>query len=132
MDAHFGSWDMQVPLLLPKSAAQTETLDSDIEERCLVCVRFIITFQQCLPTTYIYSDISLITDLLPCPKYLIKPYNAIFLKSPGSKDMKTDIPNCQIHKYKFTNTQIQLMTKCQKYPTYAIYLNSWWCKDVKN
>ena len=34
MDAHFGSWDMQVPLLLPKSAAQTETLDSDIEERC--------------------------------------------------------------------------------------------------
>ena len=30
------------------------------------------------------------------------PYNAIFLKSPGSKDIKTDIPNCQIHKY--TNT----------------------------
>ena len=36
MDAHFGSWDMQVPLLLPKSAAQTETLDSDIEERCWI------------------------------------------------------------------------------------------------
>ena len=35
MDAHFGSWDRQVPLLLPKSAAQNETLDSDIEERCL-------------------------------------------------------------------------------------------------
>ena len=34
MDAHFGSWDMQVPLLLPKSATQNETLDSDIEERC--------------------------------------------------------------------------------------------------
>ena len=25
-----------------------------------------------------------------------------FLKSPGPKDIKTDIPNCQIHKY--TNT----------------------------
>ena len=34
------------------------------------------------------------------------PYNAIFLKSPRSKDIKTDIPNCQIHKY--TNTQIQI------------------------
>ena len=42
----------------------------------------------------------------PCPEYLIKPYNAIFLKSPGSKDIKTDIPNCQIHKY--TNTHIQI------------------------
>ena len=29
----------------------------------------------------------------PCPEYLIKPYNAIFLKSPGFKDIKTDIPN---------------------------------------
>ena len=43
---------------------------------------------------------------LPCPEYLIKPYNDIFLKSPGSKDIKTDIPNCQIPKY--TNTQIQI------------------------
>ena len=55
--------------------------------------------------------------LSPCPEYLIKPYNAIFLKSPGSKDIKTDIPNCQIHKHTNTNSQIQLMTKCQKYPT---------------
>ena len=29
--------------------------------------------------------------------------------------------NTQIHKYKFTNTWIQLMTNCQKYPTYAIF-----------
>ena len=36
----------------------------------------------------------------------------------------------QIHKY--TNTQIQYMTKWPKYPTYAIFLNSWWFKDVKN
>ena len=42
----------------------------------------------------------------PCPEYLIKPYNDIFLKSPGPKDIKTDIPNCQIPKY--TNTQIQI------------------------
>ena len=33
-------------------------------------------------------------------------HNNIFLNSPGSKDIKTDIPNCQIPKY--TNTQIQI------------------------
>ena len=42
----------------------------------------------------------------PCPKYLINPYNAIFLKSQGSKDIKNDILDPQIHKY--TNTQIQI------------------------
>ena len=47
-----------------------------------------------------------VVRLSPCPEYLIKPYNAIFLKSPGSKDIKTDIPNCQIHKYTNTNSQI--------------------------
>ena len=71
-------------------------------------------------------------SLSPYPEYLIKPYNAVFLKSPWSKDIKTDIPNCQIHKHTNTNSQIQLMTKCQKYPTYAIFLNSWWFKYVKN
>ena len=40
------------------------------------------------------------------PKYFIKPYNAIFLKSLGSKDIKNDILDCQIHKYKDKNTQI--------------------------
>ena len=113
--------------------------------------------------------------LSPCPKYLINPYNAIFLKSQGSKDIKNDILDCQIHKYtntnsqihkyslwwsagntqhvlyfwkakgsrtskmtfltvKYTktNSQIQHMTKCQKYPIYAIYLNSFWFKDLKN
>ena len=38
----------------------------------------------------------------------------------------------QIQIYENTNTQIQHMTKWQKYPTYAIFLNSWWFKDVKN
>ena len=47
------------------------------------------------------------------------------------KDFKTDIPNCQIHKYT-SQIQIQLMTKCQEYQTYAIFLNSVWFKDVKN
>ena len=49
---------------------------------------------------------------------------------PRVQGIKTDIHNCQIHKYK--NTQIQLMTKCQEYQTYAIFLNSWWFEDVKN
>ena len=44
--------------------------------------------------------------LSPCQKYLINPYNAIFLKSQWSKDIKNDILDCQIHKYKYTNTQI--------------------------
>ena len=44
--------------------------------------------------------------LSPCPKYLINPYNAIFLKSQGSKDIKNDILDCQIHKYTNTNSQI--------------------------
>ena len=42
----------------------------------------------------------------PCQKYLKNPYNAIFLKSQGSKDIKNDILNCQIHKYTNTNSQI--------------------------
>ena len=46
----------------------------------------------------------------PCPKYLINPYNAIFLKSQGSKDIKNDILDCQIHKYTNTNTQIHKYT----------------------
>ena len=66
----------------------------------------------------------------PCRKYLINPYNAIFLKSPGSKDIKTDISNCEIRKYTNTITQIQLMTKCQE--TYAIFLNSCLFKKVNN
>ena len=32
--------------------------------------------------------------LSPCPKYLWKPYTAIFLKRLRSQDIKTDIPNC--------------------------------------
>ena len=48
--------------------------------------------------------------LSPCPKYLINPYNAIFLKSQGSKDIKNDILDCQIHKYTNTNSQIHKYT----------------------
>ena len=44
--------------------------------------------------------------LSPCQKYLKNPYNAIFLKSQGSKDIKNDILDCQIHKYTNTNSQI--------------------------
>ena len=32
-------------------------------------------------------------------KIPIKPLNAIFQKKPGSKDLKKDTSNCQIHKY---------------------------------
>ena len=42
----------------------------------------------------------------PCPKYLINPYNAIFLKSQVYNNIKNDILDCQIHKYTNENTQI--------------------------
>ena len=52
------------------------------------------------------SALFTLSSLSPCPKYLINPYNAIFLKSQGSKDIKNDILDCQIHKYTNTNSQI--------------------------
>ena len=50
----------------------------------------------------------------------------------GHQNWYSQLSNTQIHKYTYTNTQIQLMTKCQEYQTYAIFLNSCWFKDVKN
>ena len=50
----------------------------------------------------------------------------------GHQNWYSQLSNTQIHKYTYTNTQIQLMTKCQEYQTYAIFLNSVWFKDVKN
>ena len=51
--------------------------------------------------------------------------------------MKNDIPVCQTHKYKNTNTkytitQIQHMTKCQKDPTCGTFLKNGLFKDIKN
>merc|ERR1712208_21448 len=70
------------------------------------------------------------------------PACAIFLKIGLFKDIKNDIPVCQIHKYKntntkntntkYTNTQIQHMTKCQKDPVCAIFLKRGLFKDIKN
>merc|ERR1712212_1204251 len=37
-----------------------------------------------------------------------------------------------IHKFKYTNTQIQHMTKCLKDPTCGIFLQSGFFKDIKN
>ena len=40
--------------------------------------------------------------------------------------------NTKIQKYKNTNTQIQHMTKCQKDPTYGIFVKRGLFKDIKN
>merc|ERR1711981_1075489 len=56
--------------------------------------------------------------------------NHTFSESSRSKDIYTDIPKCLIHKY--TNTQIQHMTKCQKAPTCGIFLKRGLFKDMKN
>ena len=50
----------------------------------------------------------------------------------GCQKWYSGLSDTQIHKYKFTNTQIQYMTKWQKYSTCAIFLNSRWFKDVRN
>ena len=65
------------------------------------------------------------------------PSCGIFLKRGLFKDIKNDIPVCQTCKYKntntkYTNTQIQHMTKCQKDPTCGIFLKRGLFKDIKN
>ena len=65
------------------------------------------------------------------------PTCGIFLKRGLFKDIKNDIPMCQTRKYKiyihkYTNAQIQHMTKCQKDPTSDIFLKRGRFKDIKN
>ena len=48
--------------------------------------------------------------------------NHIFSETSWSKDIKTDITKCLIHKYTNTNTQIQHRPQCQKDPTCGIFL----------
>jgi len=67
--------------------------------------------------------------------YTIKTIH--FLKALGPRISKLILPsvscaNTQIHKYKYTNTQIQHMTKCQKDPTGGIFLKRGLFKDIKN
>ena len=42
------------------------------------------------------------------------------------------MPNAQIQKYKYTNTQIQHRPECQKDPTCGIFLKRGLFKDIKN
>ena len=61
---------------------------------------------------------------------------AYFWKDDCSRISKIIFPgaeytNTKIQKYKFTNTQIQHMTKCQKDPTCGIFLKRGLLKDVK-
>ena len=58
--------------------------------------------------------------------------NHTFSESSWSKDIKTDISKCLMHKYTNTNTHIQHMTKCQKDPTCIIFLKRGFFKDLKN
>ena len=62
----------------------------------------------------------------PCPKYLWKPYSAIFLKSPKSKDIKTDISNCQKHKYTNTNINTQIKTHTYSFVEVPRIPNIWY------
>ena len=50
----------------------------------------------------------------------------------GYQKWHLHVSNMQIQKYKYTNTQIQHMTKCQKDPTCAIFLKRGLFKDIKN
>ena len=56
--------------------------------------------------------------------------NHTFSESYWSKDIKTDITKCLI--YKYTSTQIQHITKCQKHQIYGIFLKRGLFKDITN
>ena len=68
------------------------------------------------------------------------PTCGIFLKRGLIKDLKNDTSLCRTHKYKkynykihkYTNTQIQHKTKCQKDPTCGIFLKRGLFRGIKN
>ena len=71
----------------------------------------------------------------PCPKSLLNLIMLYFFwKKPGSKDINTDIPNCQIHKYKFTKTQKHkyILWGSARNIQHMLYFYRWWFKDIKN
>merc|ERR1711974_93593 len=50
----------------------------------------------------------------------------------GYQKLYSRVSNSQIQKYKYTNTQIQHMTNCQKDPACAIFLKIGLFKNIKN
>merc|ERR1712110_434354 len=50
----------------------------------------------------------------------------------GYQKSYSHVSNAQIQKYKYTNTQVQHMMKCQKDPTCGIFLKRGLFKDIKN
>ena len=50
----------------------------------------------------------------------------------GHQKWYSHVSNTQIQKYKYTNTQIQHMIKCQKDPACGIFLKRGLFKDIKN
>ena len=65
-----------------------------------------VCFAQCSTSRLALGSHGCCSLFVAMPKISLK--TAIFLKSPRSKDIKTDIPNCQIHKYTNTNTNTQI------------------------
>ena len=61
-----------------------------------------------------------------------KPYIFWKLLVQRYQNWYYQVSHAQIHKYKYTNTQIQHMTKCQKDPTCGIFLKRGLFKDIKN
>ena len=68
---------------------------------------------------------------ITCPRPY-KPYIFWKLLVQGYQNWYYQVSHAQIHKYKYTNTQIQHMTKCQKDPTCGIFLKRGLFKDIKN
>ena len=61
-----------------------------------------------------------------------KPYIFWKLLVPGYQNWYYQVFHTQIHKYKYTNTQIQHITKCQKDPTCGIFLKRGLFRGIKN
>jgi len=82
------------------------------------------------------------TQIQHMTKCQIDPRCGIFLKRGLFRSIKNDIHMCQTHKFKITNTQIQIhkykntqiqrMTKCQIHPTCGIFLKRGLFRGIKN
>ena len=61
-----------------------------------------------------------------------KPYIFWKILVQGYQIRYYQVSHTQIHKYKYTNTQIQHITKCQKDPTCGIFMKSGLIRGIKN
>ena len=116
------SWYFRTMLFAPLRPVLPRTLVSLHQHLVLPSSYIIVTiigfvakvcFNHCSTSTFALGSPGwLVGRHRPCPKYLIKPYNAIFLRAKGSRTSKMIFWNV-----KFTNTNSQnTNSACDKVP----------------